>query len=99
MKQANRAWTVPADHPALDGHFPDRPILPGVVWLEQVRRLAGEELGLTPGPSRWPRVKFLRPVAPGQTVTLELQERPGGFDFRILDPAGLIGQGQCRLPE
>ena len=29
-------FTIPADHPALPGHFPGQPIVPGVVVLDRV---------------------------------------------------------------
>ena len=34
-------FEVPADHPAFPGHFPGRPILPGVVLLDAVLQAAG----------------------------------------------------------
>ena len=59
-------WGVPADHPALAGHFPGRPIVPGVVLLDRSLLLAGS---LAPG-RRWciAQAKFLRPVAPGERL-------------------------------
>jgi acyl-coenzyme A synthetase/AMP-(fatty) acid ligase/3-hydroxymyristoyl/3-hydroxydecanoyl-(acyl carrier protein) dehydratase len=56
-----REATVPADHPALPGHFPGHPIVPGVVLLELVEALLrdhGYEV------RECPQAKFLLPVAP-----------------------------------
>lgn len=65
-------FVVPADHPCLPGHFPGRPLVPGVVVLERVlqalRAQYGEPLGL-----RLPQVKFLQPLLPGETARIELE--------------------------
>jgi 3-hydroxymyristoyl/3-hydroxydecanoyl-(acyl carrier protein) dehydratase len=36
-------FTIPAEHPALPGHFPGRPVVPGALLLDHVlgRRAAG----------------------------------------------------------
>jgi 3-hydroxyacyl-[acyl-carrier-protein] dehydratase len=64
---------VPRDHPAFDGHFPGRPLLPGVVLLAQVF----EVLRADPGAAAWlgeaPRlsaVKFVAPVPPGADLAV-----------------------------
>lgn len=65
-------FVVPADHPCLPGHFPGRPLVPGVVVLERVlqalRAQYGEPVGL-----RLPQVKFLQPLLPGETARIELE--------------------------
>ncbi len=62
-------FRVAADHPSLPGHFPGRPIVPGVVLLDEVGALL---LALAPGHriAGWPRVKFTTPVRPGQVVNV-----------------------------
>lgn len=59
-------WAVPADHPAFAGHFPARPIVPGVVLLDRTVLLAGA----LPAGQCWciAQAKFLRPVGPGETL-------------------------------
>ena len=62
---------VPADHPALPGHFPGHPLVPGVVLLDAVR-------AAIPDSRQWllqaiPAVKFLQPVRPGERVELRIE--------------------------
>ncbi len=60
-------FTIAADHPCLAGHFPGRPIVPGVVLLDHALQAI---LGAYPGEraAGLPVVKFTRPVLPGETV-------------------------------
>jgi 3-hydroxymyristoyl/3-hydroxydecanoyl-(acyl carrier protein) dehydratase len=66
------SFRIPASHPSLPGHFPGRPVVPGVVLLDLLieattRACPGRRVvGL-------PAVKFLRPVRPEQDVAVHLQ--------------------------
>lgn len=62
-----------ADDPVFAGHFPGRPILPGVFQLELVRIAAEFVLkgALTVREIR--KAKFQRPVLPDETVRLKLK--------------------------
>ena len=91
------AWHVAADHPAFAGHFPGRPLLPGVALLSQVLeavlaqpRLAAV-IGLTP---RIGAVKFLAPVRPGAQLVVRLIEAPRGLRFEVLEGERLAASGQ-----
>jgi len=88
---------VPADHPALPGHFPGEPIVPGVVLLAWVLEQARSQLGFQAGPNRWQRIKFLQPVGPDQTIRLELDGDSGRFSFQIKrEDDSPVARGQCR---
>jgi len=78
--------TFPADHPALPGHFPGRPMVPGVVLLDRIMVAAEAYLSERDG-GRWrigqaPTVKFLRPLPPGVAVDLHFDGSPGKLRFR-----------------
>ena len=70
-------WIDP-EEPALRGHFPGRPILPGVFLIEAVAQTAGvmlsaatpPEPGATPLLAAVNRFKFLKPVLPGQEIRI-----------------------------
>jgi 3-hydroxymyristoyl/3-hydroxydecanoyl-(acyl carrier protein) dehydratase len=66
-------FRIPADHPALPGHFPGRPIIPGVLLLDAVLQ-AVAATGRNP-PTRLLRAKFPAPVLPGEEVEVTLAPR------------------------
>ena len=60
---------IPPDHPSLAGHFPDAPIVPGVVILDEIAAAWGQwskNYQLTGVPS----VKFIAPINPGQSFAI-----------------------------
>jgi 3-hydroxyacyl-[acyl-carrier-protein] dehydratase len=62
--------TIAPDHPALAGHFPGMPVVPGVVLLDEALHAIGAALGVDLSACRIASVKFLSPVLPGQTVVI-----------------------------
>ena len=95
-----------ADAPFFAGHFPGRPLMPGVLITEALAQSAGLLLGLTararqaetnsPLPQfvlAAAQMKFVRPVAPGITLGLlaELERDFGGL-FRCRVEACVIAE-------
>lgn len=68
---------IPPDHPALPGHFPGRPVVPGVLLLDRVAEAARAAFALGP-PCGVPRAKFAAPVLPGEAVSVALDRRAAG---------------------
>lgn len=70
--------TIAATHPAFAGHFPSRPVVPGVVLLDESLRAIASHFGidrdkLSSTLCRIGVAKFLSPVGPGEPVWLEVQ--------------------------
>jgi len=86
-------FTIPADHPSLPGHFPGRPLVPGVVVLERVVEAIETTHGAL-GPLRLPQVKFLQPLLPGESARIELDGAAPRWRFRVLRDATLIASGE-----
>ena len=75
---------VAHDHPALAGHFPGEPLVPGVVVLDCVVAAAEALLGAA-RPVAIPSVKFLAPLRPDERFRIV---------FTRLDAAGIAFE--CR---
>ncbi len=106
-------FRVPVNHPAFDGHFPGSPILPGVVLLDAVLRAAAaqstravqDDSSTQPGTGtdaqgwRIAAAKFLSPVAPGETLTLELQPQPNrSIRFSVHSSTRAVASGVLQEP-
>ena len=86
-------FIIPADHPSLAGHFPGRPIVPGVVVLDRVIDAIEATHGALP-PLRLPQVKFLKPLLPGQLASVQLQGQAPRWRFRLLRGDELLASGE-----
>lgn len=89
-------FAIPHDHPCLPGHFPGRPVVPGVVVLEKVLAAIDGSHGPVPGPLRLPRVKFVQPLLPGEQARIELDGEAPRWRFRVLRGEALLASGEVR---
>ena len=62
-----------ADDPVFAGHFPGRPILPGIFQLELARAAAESVLNCALTVREIRKAKFQRPVLPDEVVRMELK--------------------------
>lgn len=98
MQRAEFEWQATADHPAFAGHFPGRPILPGVVLLDQALLFAAAMLPFAPAAWQIGSCKFFRPVGPGDVLIFELTARGENafvFAIRCGDHQVATGSGQA----
>ncbi len=80
-------FQISIHHPCLPGHFPGRPIVPGVVLLEQIETTLKKQF------ANWEiteiaHVKFLQPVLPEERIELHLNssklESHGSLVFQLI---------------
>ncbi len=90
-----RDFVDPA-HPALAGHFPGNPIVPGVLLLSRVLRA----IGATPGGrvTAISTARFHAVLRPGEPFDIELESAGGTtVKFRVLRLETLIASGALGL--
>ncbi len=92
-------FDLPADHPALGGHFPGAPVAPGVLLLDLILSAAEDWLGRPAALRRIVQVKFHAPLLPGVQATAHLRLDGTRLRFRLEEPAAgaLIAEGSLAL--
>ena len=89
---------IPGELPYFQGHFPDYPLLPGVIQLEWALDFAAEYLHIEHGHiSRIDQLKFSQPVLPETQLQLLLQHYPGRLYFEYRNGATLYANGKLTL--
>ena len=101
LGQGSQVLCIGAEHPSLPGHFPGRPVVPGVLILDRVRALLAAEFPLL-RVQRLIQVKFLRPLLPEQSAIIHWQsestsETERRVKFRLEDDQGILASGDLRL--
>ena len=80
------SFEVAAGHPVFAGHFPGRPIVPGVMLLEWMLGEVSGALHRAPHELRVREAKFFTPLEPGQRAQLRFELPADGtrcaFDIR-----------------
>lgn len=79
------ALRIESSHPALAGHFPGNPVVPGVVVLQRVAAAWQAWRGARVGKLD---AKFMRPLLPGEDAVIELDESTTGTRFSVVHADG-----------
>ena len=87
---------VSPDCPYLEGHFPNQPVLPGVVQVFWADHFARELLGVSAAFRGMQALKFKNLVLPGMEVALTLgySSMSGRLEFHFESTAGQHSQGR-----
>jgi 3-hydroxyacyl-[acyl-carrier-protein] dehydratase len=88
---------IDANHPSLPGHFPGRPIVPGVLLLDQVISRAEQWLGHPLSIQTLAQAKFTQPLLPNEDATLSITYTEPELKFEIYKGSDRIAQGSFKL--
>lgn len=83
---------IEADHPAFMGHFPGRPIVPGVLLLDRTQRAIESKIGMLI--EGLPTAKFHSPAIPGEELELEYDIVKSIVHFQIRCRVRRIASGR-----
>lgn len=82
---------------ACNGHFPDNPLVPGILQLQ----LVAEALGAGPksqvAVGAVPRLRFRKPIVPGDVATIEAKRSGSTWRFRIIAGRRIVTEGALEM--
>ena len=80
--------SAPLSHPCYEGHFPGRPVLPGVLLLELIVEALGRG-----APHAITTMKFQRALTPGESCALEWTAQGARVSFRCTRAGEPVAEG------
>lgn len=90
-------FSINAEHPALPGHFPGKPIVPGVVILDHVVAAVASAFPAYQV-SGIRKLKFLRTLLPGEKISVQCGAiQNGRVRFKCLQGDECITEGNLVL--
>ena len=93
-----RTVMIGRNHPAIAGHFPGHPVVPGVVVLDEVIESLQEQYGRSLTIFGLPSVKLSSPLYPDEALTITLEsEDPGCALFVCQVGFRLIASGSIQF--
>jgi len=93
------SFVIAADHPALPGHFPGTPVVPGVVMLDHVLQASERWQGRRLSARGLKQVKFHSPLLPDQRAHVSLEIDGAGLIFRVTRDDQPVAQGTFTLAQ
>lgn len=96
-----RTLTITNDHPALPGHFPGHPVVPGVLVLDEVIETLKHRFGDALVVTGLPAVKLSSPLKPEEVlmITIESEDtETAAFTCRVGSRLIASGSIRFRLP-
>ena len=93
-----RTLTIANDHPALAGHFPGHPVVPGVLVLDEVIETLRHHYGQALVVTELPAVKLSSPLKPEEPlmITIEAEDsETASFTCRV--DGRVIASGSLRF--
>lgn len=78
MQSESLTLNFASDHPVFAGHFPGKPMVPGVLLLDAALHAAQAASGKGHGRCQIGSAKFLSPVLPGETLVISCAPTSGG---------------------
>ena len=90
-------FCIPVDHPAIPGHFPGNPVVPGVVVLDAIMHAAGEFLGSHIGLRSLPQAKFPASLRPGESARIDLVVDGDTLRFQVCREETVVASGRFIL--